>query len=680
MLRPSWWSEDRAVRAPSEPDPDIDADWVDTTPPPDPARIAAAIMIGEALERTGTTVETAARDGNVIFIQSPDASWTAPIHEQWSVWIRGGEAAWDLSGVSAFRGGGAFSSFAPAQQPRDGELARLAQRFQLALAAGEQCLGVAHDRTWMPDDLVDAVDLELRCLPLNDDELSEVVQVMTGVAPTERLDPGVASTVTPRQLRLCRRVSQEADGYMRKLAQLVKVEAARKRNTVPTSCSSAPRAVPGLERLHGMEEAVAWGFALARDLVDYRAGRIRWEDVDCGLLLYGPPGTGKTLFAQALAATCGVPLVVGSYGQWIGTGTGHQGDLIRAMRATFAEAGKKAPAILFIDEVDSFPDRAKTSRNDDWNTGVGNALLTELDGVGGRPGVVVIGACNHPQKLDPALVRSGRLDRRIRIALPGPEALALILREHLGSDLADVDLSRAAALAIGSSGADCERHVRGVRRRARTERRPPVLADLLAEIGGATPGEAELHRIAVHEAGHAVVGAVLAPGRIRAAAIRDATESSGAVMSTPEAKVIDRAWIRDAIMRWLSGRAAEELVLGEAAAGAGGGPDCDLAHATLLATHSIVCLGLHAPDDLLWLGMPETRELREMLQADPALADRVRGILRQAYADVLALLARHRQAVEAVAVELARDRSMTGERIVELVTASQPVVEAGCGP
>ena len=144
--------------------------------------------------------------------------------------------------------------------------------------------------------------------------------------------------------------------------------------------------------------------------------------------------------------------------------------------------------------------------------------------------------------------------------------------------------------------------------------------------------------------------------------------------------MIDRAWIRDAIMRWLSGRAAEELVFGEAAAGAGGGPDCDLAHATLLATHSIVCLGLRGSDDLLWLGMPETRELREMLQADPALADRVRGILRQAYADVLALLARHRQAVEAVAIELARDRSMTGERIVELVTASQPVVEAGCGP
>ena len=679
MLRPSWWSEDRAVRAPFEPDPDIDADWIDTTPPPDPARIAAAIMIGEALERTRTTVETAARDGSVILIHTPDASWTAPIHEQWSIWIRGGEAAWDLSGTSAFRGRGAFSSFAPTQRPSDGELAHLAQRFQLALAAGEQCLGVAHDRTWMPDDLLDAVDLELHCLPLTDDELSEVVQVMTGVAPTERLAPGVARTVTPRQLRLCRRVSQDADSYMRKLAQLVKVEAARKRNTVPTSRSSAPRAVPGLERLHGMEEAVAWGFALARDLVDYRAGRIRWEDVDCGLLLYGPPGTGKTLFAQALAATCGVPLVVGSYGQWIGTGTGHQGDLIRAMRATFADAGKKTPAILFIDEVDSFPDRAKTSRNDDWHTAVGNALLTELDGVGGRPGVVVIGACNHPQKLDPALVRSGRLDRRIRIALPGPEALALILREHLGSDLADVDLSRAAALAIGSSGADCERHVRGVRRRARTEGRPPVLADLLAEIGGATPGEAELRRIAVHEAGHAVAGAVLAPGEIRAAAIRNATDTAGVVMSIPRSEVMDRAWLRDTLMRRLSGRAAEELFLGEAGGGAGGGPHSDLAQATLLATQSIVGLGLHASGDLLWLGMPETQELREMLQADPVLADHIREVLRQAYADVLALLARHRDALDAVADELAREQSMSGERIAELVSASAPVVAAGRG-
>ena len=138
------------------------------------------------------------------------------------------------------------------------------------------------------------------------------------------------------------------------------------------------------------------------------------------------------------------------------------------MRKTFEEARQAAPCILFIDEVDSFPNRATIVHHYvEWETQVVNALLAEMDGNEGRPGVVLLGACNHPEKLDPALVRSGRLDRHIRIGLPDRVALADILREQLGGDLSGVDLSGVVLLATGATGADCERFVRGARRRAR---------------------------------------------------------------------------------------------------------------------------------------------------------------------------------------------------------------------
>lgn len=215
----------------------------------------------------------------------------------------------------------------------------------------------------------------------------------------------------------------------------------------------------------------------------YRAGRLPWSAIDRGVLVFGPPDTGKTSFARALAASCGVPFILGSLGEW--QAAGHLGDLLRAMRATFSRARASAPAILFIDEIDSFGDRASFSHgNRDYSIQVVNGLLELLDGAGGREGVVVVGACNHPDRLDPAIVRSGRLDRRIHIPLPDQAALRQIIRHHLGTDLADVDLADAAKAAVGASGADVERWVRGARRRTRTSNRPMVIKDLLAEVRG----------------------------------------------------------------------------------------------------------------------------------------------------------------------------------------------------
>ena len=151
---------------------------------------------------------------------------------------------------------------------------------------------------------------------------------------------------------------------------------------------------PALEDLHGLGEAGEWGRELARDLADWRAGRIGWADVDRGALVSGPPGVGKTVFAKALAKSCDVHLVLGSIGRW--QAKGHLGDMLKAMRAAFDEARARAPSIMFLDEIDAVGDREKFSdHNAQYCTEVVNALLECIDGAEGREGVVVVGACNQ---------------------------------------------------------------------------------------------------------------------------------------------------------------------------------------------------------------------------------------------------------------------------------------------
>lgn len=183
-----------------------------------------------------------------------------------------------------------------------------------------------------------------------------------------------------------------------------------------------------------------WNGAWRSSAISKISGRIPWSAVDRGALLFGPPDTGKTTFATALAGSARVPLVSGSLGEW--QSAGHLGDLLKAMRATFAAARSAIPAILFIDELDSFGSRASLSRDHrDYGIQVINGLFELMDGIGGREGVVIVGACNHPQRLDPAIVRSGRLDRHLPVPLPNRQALREIFRIHLGNDLSDTDLS-----------------------------------------------------------------------------------------------------------------------------------------------------------------------------------------------------------------------------------------------
>lgn len=296
-----------------------------------------------------------------------------------------------------------------------------------------------------------------------------------------------------------------------------------------------------------------------------------------------------------------------------------------------------------------------------------NGLLQELDGIEARVGVVVVGACNHPEGIDPALVRAGRLDRTIHIGLPDEAALQEILRHHLGADLAGVDLGGAARAAFGAAGADCARWVRGARRRARAARRAMELADLMAEIGPPAPrSPALLRATAVHEAGHAVAATLLLPGHLRGVTIRPmGLIGGGVLLCDMREEPVSAGRIRAHLAVMLAGRAAEAIILGEASDGAGGPPDSDLAKATLLATHMVSALGMAG--DLLWIGEPSPAGLAALLGARPDLESKVRALLAEADHAVRDLLLRRVAVTEAVAAALVEHETLSAADVVALV-------------
>jgi cell division protease FtsH len=438
---------------------------------------------------------------------------------------------------------------------------------------------------------------------------------------------------------------------------------------------SAQVTTPTLQELPGMGAATDWGFDLAQDLGDWAAGRLPWRDVDRGILLYGNPGTGKTTFAKALAATCGVPLIAGSIARW--QAAGHLGDLLAAMREAFSQAMEKAPSILFIDELDSVGDRATFSgHNAGYQTEVVNGLLECLDGVEGREGVVVVGACNYPERIDPGVLRSGRLDRSIEIPLPDADARSGILHFHLRGDLAGEDLDVVVHRSDGWTGADLERLVRDARRLARKARRPLRLSDLDACLPALhRPTEDEVRRMAIHETGHAVVATVLGWRPVEKAwIVRELVASEngapspagGVTRLRPGSQVLRTDADRQAELTiLLAGMAAEEVNLGSRSEGSSGGPGSDLYRATVMAARFELQLGFGVSP--IHLPSQSDEDLLKRIADTPDLRGRVELRLGGRYAVARAILTERTAAVREIAAELAERSSVTGEWITDVL-------------
>jgi cell division protease FtsH len=414
-----------------------------------------------------------------------------------------------------------------------------------------------------------------------------------------------------------------------------------------------------------------------------RAGAV----VPRGLLMVGPPGTGKTLLARAVAGEAHVPFfsVTGSsfVELFVGVGAARVRDL-------FAEARKRAPAIIFIDEVDAIGQRrggqGAAVSNDEREQTL-NQLLSEMDGFDPAMGIVVLAATNRPEVLDPALMRPGRFDRQVTIPLPNVGERTAILAVHArGKRLApDVDLGAVARGTPGFSGADLANLANEAAIFAvRDNREVITAADFDAArdriILGRREGSNvllpdEKRNVAVHESGHALVAALSEHADpVAKVTILPAGQTLGVTEQLPlvERHMYSEDYLFTSLAVRLGGRAAELVVFGQGSTGAGN----DLAGATDMATKMIREFGMSAT--IGPVGYPEGGSVflggggpglssRPYAEATQAVIDsEVARLLRQAEVRAVDLLKTHRADLDALVDLLLEKETVDGSDVYRL--------------
>src|ERR1700729_2908195 len=425
------------------------------------------------------------------------------------------------------------------------------------------------------------------------------------------------------------------------------------------------------------------------EIVEFLKTPGRYKDIGAlipkGVLLVGPPGTGKTLLARAVAGEAGVPFmsVSGSdfMEMFVGVGASRVRDL-------FATARKQAPAIVFIDEIDSIGRKrgAGLGGGHDEREQTLNQMLSEMDGFDPTEGVVVIAATNRPDILDPALLRPGRFDRQIVVPLPDLEERLPILQVHCKGKRMDdsVDLTVVARGTPGMSGADLanlvnEAALHAVRRDSLDiamedfeSARDRVLLGQRRE--SMVLSDAEKERIAYHEGGHAVLAYVLEQADpVHKVTILPTGMALGVTHQLPmeERHIHPRQYIEDALCVRMGGRVAELLVYGDLSTGAAN----DLVGNTELARKMVREWGMsEAIGPMAWgsqgqvfLGedLMHTRDYSE--DTSKIIDDEVERILRAEEERAMEGLSKHRGGLNAIARALLDNEIIDGREVNRLV-------------
>lgn len=421
------------------------------------------------------------------------------------------------------------------------------------------------------------------------------------------------------------------------------------------------------------------------ELVDFLRDPDRFSKVGAsvphGVLLMGPPGTGKTLLARALAGEAQVPFFSTSGSEFIEVFVGVGAGRVRKM---FDAARKQAPAIIFIDELDSIGRTrgAGLGGGNDEREQTLNQILAELDGFSPREAVVVLAATNRPDVLDPALLRPGRFDRHVTLSLPDKDARRAILAVHV-KDLplrTDADLDQVAAGTPGFSGADLKNLLNEAAitaaRRASAQITPMDLDEardkvMMGTVRTLAIQPDEKHRLAVHEAGH-TAAAFFNPNAdpLYKVTIIPRGQSLGSTHMLPqhERHTLPEGYLRGQLTTLLAGRAAENLLLGSVSSGA----DDDIKRATMIARSMVARWGmepdigpvdLRESEDHPFLGQqiaqPRTFSDETAARVDQAVI----ALLRAAENQATQLISAHRDKVERLVTRLEAEETLDLEAI-----------------
>ncbi|MGO7753639.1 AAA family ATPase [Rhizobium ruizarguesonis] len=433
-------------------------------------------------------------------------------------------------------------------------------------------------------------------------------------------------------------------------------------STLTKSMSAAIRS-PKLSELPGYGPARSWVDAIKQDVADWRAGTIPWTDVDRGVLLMGPPGTGKTLFATALAHELEFDLVPTSVGDWQGSKNGYLGDMLAAMSKSFADATSRRGAVLLVDELDAIGDRA-TMRGDHafYEGNVIGRFLELTTHALDQPGTIIVGATNYAHLIDNAILRSGRLEKHVYLELPEDEERAEILAYHLNQSPPAQGLRAITDKLRFMTPADLEKLARAAKRAARISKATLSIEDVKAVLPAQIPlPEAVVHRICVHEVGHALM--TMASGTADVISIRveshmiegQPVQDGGRLHYKIRNEALPTE--KDLLARirmMLGGTAAEEVVFGIRSIGAGGIEGSDLDQATRLAYRMVGSYGLGK-----WLRYQVgTNRVDESFVPAPELRAEVDGILAREYRATKEFLSKEKAKLMRLAAELVVDRQL----------------------
>lgn len=424
------------------------------------------------------------------------------------------------------------------------------------------------------------------------------------------------------------------------------------------------------------------------EIVDFLKDGKKFRDVGArvprGILLSGEPGTGKTLLARAIAGEANVPFFAASGSDFSGIIVGLG---VAKIKEIFELAKRNAPCILFIDEIDAIGQRRSThSYNDQDREQTLNQLLIEMDGFANDTGIIVIGATNRADMLDPALLRPGRFDRQVYIELPDLAGRREILNLYakkvkVGPDVNLQDLARGTT---GFSGADLENLLNEAALHAvRNGRNEIATVDVEEARDKILMGPRKVRKMrpedikltAYHEAGHAFVSIMYADitDPIHKATIIPRGRALGMVQHLPiDDKVsMTVAEVRANLAIALAGRSAEEVFFGPDKITTGA--ESDIAMATHLARYSITTAGLSKKIGLAAIKQVNTLGARSALEnasekTAEMVDDEVKAWLDAAHADATKLLSKNKEKVRKLAEELLARETLTGDEIKEIIS------------